>query len=177
MESRVKTPPPSFYGLETKEEVARHLMNIDFEYNPMKTAIAVGLDVSYNEVENLSGYVPGAMDSTPQGAVTGIVLLSQNLMSNEKAETKEASVERVKFYMVPITRKIRAHPTTFHEGLFIGVAGSKKDPCIFIFKDGYEITADGIPTYGKGLRRVSFAITTMGGEQLLAWQQECLNKH
>ena len=154
----------------------------------MKAAIAVWFAVPYNEVESLTGYVPGVMDRTPQDAVTDIVLLSQNMMSNKKAETKEDSVERVKFYspmLVPIPKengrsKIQAHPETFREGLWVVVAGGIKDPRIFIFKDGYEITADGIPTYGKGLRRVSFAITTMdnnvNGEQLLAWQQERRDK-
>ena len=89
----VKTPRPSFYGLETEAEVAGHLRSIEFEYDPMKTAIAVWFDIPYNEVTDLPGYVPGAMDSTPQNALTSIALISGNAL-NEKGETTEDSVER-----------------------------------------------------------------------------------
>ena len=162
--ARVKTPPPSFYGLETEEQVARHLKNIDFEYDPAKTAIAVWFGVPYNEVESLPGYEPGAMDG-PSGAINGIAFIAA-------ACPKLDNILRY----VSGGKHLLAHPDNFCKGLWIVKAGSRKDPCIFIFKDGHEITADGIPTYGKGLRRVSWVWTTMDndvdGEQLLAWQQE-----
>ena len=147
-------------------------MNIGFEYNRAKTAIAVQFGVPYNEVESLPGYVPGAMDRTPQDAITGIVLLRQSM----KAETANPVVRLFTLREANGRSKILAHPTTFREGLWIVVAGGKKDSRIHIFKDGYEITADGIPTYGKGLRGVSLALTTWDNhvteEQLYAWQQE-----
>ena len=37
----VKTPRPSFYGLETEAKVAHHLRSIDFEYDPEVTSIGV----------------------------------------------------------------------------------------------------------------------------------------
>ena len=190
---KVKTLPPQFYGLKTEDEVRHHLMNTDVEYDPAKTAIAEWFGVPYNEVESLSGYVPGAMDKTPQGALTGIAIVAgnrfQSMKANGNAELANNPDLREKLYrearspmLVPIPKnangrsKILAHPETFREGLWIVKAGGKEDPCIFIFKDGQEITADGIPTYGKGLRNVSMAYTTMDndidGEQLLAWQQE-----
>ena len=183
----VKTPRPSFYGLETKAEVARHLRNIDFEYDPMKTAIAAWFDVPYNEVRNLPGYVPGAMDSTPQNALTGIALISGNAL-NEKGETTEDSVERDESFrearvpkLVPIPKAQKggrkplfANPSTFREGLWIVVAGY--DPRILVFEDGHEINANGYATYGSGWSRVKSAITTYGSdidvEQLFAWQQQ-----
>ena len=172
--NKVKTPPPSFYGLETAGEVAHHLMNIDFEYDPAQTAIAVSFGVSYDEVESLPGYVPGAMDSTPQGVVTGIVLLSQSV-TPKNGEARFSMLVNIP-KDANGRSKVLAHPENFREGLWIIVAGSKKEPRIHIFEDGNEITADGIPTYGKGMSRVSFAITTysndIDGEQLLAWQQE-----
>ena len=183
----VKTPRPSFYGLETEAEVARHLRNIDFEYDPMKTAIAAWFDIPYNEVMDLPGYVPGAMDSTPQNALTGIALISGNAL-NEKGETTEASVEQdesfrearvPKWVTIPKAEKggrkpLRANPSTFREGLWIVVAGY--DPCILIFEDGLEINANGYATFGSGRRRVKSAITTYGSdidvERLFAWQQQ-----
>ena len=191
--NKVKTLPPSFYGLETMEEVARHLMNIDFEYNPMKTAIAVWFGVPYNEVESLPGYVIGAMDRTPQGAVTGIAIIAGNRLQSIKAkvdaEFDKTPVSQDKLYQEagvpkPVSipkhangkrKPLHAHPENFRKGLWIVESGSK-DPRIHIFKDGYEITEDGKPTYGSGRRWVSWAYTTMDsnvtGEQLLAWQQQ-----
>lgn len=177
MESRVKTPPPSFYGLKTEEQVAHHLRHTDFEYNPMKTAKAVWFDSPYNEVESLPGHVHDAMDRTPQDAVTGIAIISQSIKANGDVESARCPM------LVPIPKdtKLLSHPSTFREGLWIVVAGSGKEPFLHVYENGFEITADGISTYGKGLRKVSFAITTMDndadGEQLLAWQQERRNKH
>lgn len=183
----VKTPRPSFYGLETEAEVAHHLRSIDFEYDPMKTAIAVWFDIPYNEVENLPGYVPGAMDSTPQNALTGIALISGNAL-NEKGERTEDSVERDKLFgearfpkwvTIPKAEKggrkpLRANPSTFREGLWIVVAGY--DPRLLIFEDGLEINANGYATFGSGLSRVKSAITTYGSDidvkQLFAWQRQ-----
>lgn len=190
MESRVKTHPAQFYGLKTEAEVRHHLRYTDFECDPAEAAIAVWSEVPYNECESLPGYVPGASPSTVL-AIIAIIAGNrlQSIKANENAELVDNPDLQEKIYrearfptLVPIPKdangrsKILAHPETFREGLWIVVAGSKEDPCIFIFKDGQEITADGIPTYGKGLRRVSSAITTYGndidGEQLLAWQQE-----
>ena len=144
----VKTPRPSFYGLETKAEVARHLRSIEFEYDPMKTAIAVWFDVPYSEVENLPGYVPGVMDSTPQSVSTGITIISQSMMPKEIWKTTEDSVERDKSFrearylkLVPIPKAEKggrkplfANHLTFREGLWVVVAGY--DPRILIFEDG-----------------------------------------
>ena len=172
MESRVKTPQPYFYGLKTEAEVAHHIRYTDFEYNPMKTAFAVWFDVPYNEVESLPGYVPGAMDRTPQDALTGIAIVSQSIKANCGVESARCPI------LVPIHKdmKLLSHPLTFREGLWIDVAG--KESFLNIYENGYEITADGIPTYGKGLCRVSSAITTYGNDikHLLAWQQERRNK-
>ena len=179
----VKTLCPSFYGLETEAEVARHLRSIYFEYDPMKTAIAVWFGIPYNEVENLPGYVPGAMDSMPQNVLTGIALISGNALK-EKGETTEDSGERdesfretrvPKLVTIPQAEKggrkpLFAHPATFREGLWIVVAGY--DPRVLIFEDGYEITANGYATYDSGRRWVSSAITDsdVDVEQLFAWQ-------
>ena len=183
----VKTPRPSFYGLETKAEVARHLRSIDFEYDPMKTAIAAWFDVPYNEVRNLPGYVPGVMDNMPQNVLTGIALISGNALK-EKGETTEDSVERdksfrearvPKLFPIPQAEKggrkpLFANPSTFRESLWIVVAGY--DPRILIFEDGYEINANGYATYDSGQRWVKSAITTYGSdvdvEQLFAWQRQ-----
>ena len=184
----VKTPRPSFYGLETEAEVARHLRNIDFEYDPMKTAIAVWFDVPYNEfenleVENLPEYVPNV-----QNLLTGIILISQSMMPKEIWTMTEDSAARdesfgetrvPKLVTIPQAEKggrkpLFANPSAFREGLWIVVAGY--DPRILIFEDGYEINANGYATYGSGRSRVKSAITTYGSdvdvEQLFAWQQE-----
>ena len=184
----VKTPRPSFYGLETAAEVARHLRSIEFEYDPMKTAIAAWFDLSYNEVENLPEYVPGVMDSTPQSVLTGITIISQSMMPKEIWKTTEDSVERDESFrearfpkLVPIPKAQKggrkplfANPSTFREGLWIVVAGY--DPRILIFEDGHEINANGYATYGSGWSRVKSAITTYGSdidvEQLFAWQKQ-----
>ena len=184
----VKTPRPSFYGLETEAKVAHHLRNIDFEYDPMKTAIAVWFDIRYDEVENLPEYVPGVMDSTPHGVLTGITIISQSVMPKEIWKTTEDSVERDKSFsearfpkLVPFPKAekggrkpLRANPATFREGLWIVVAGY--DPRVLIFEDGCEINANGYATYGSGRSRVKSAITTYGSDidvkQLFAWQQE-----
>ena len=183
MKSRVKMPPPRFYGLETEAQVVHHLRYTDFEYDPAKAAITIWFEMPYNEVESLPGYVPSA---SPSIVPTVIAIIagnrSQSIIANGNADNpalQDKLYREARFPMlVPIPKdangrsKILAHPETFREGLWIVKAGGK----IFIFKDGYEITADGIPTYGKGLRRVSSAITTYGNdidsEQLLAWQQE-----
>ena len=195
--ARVKTPPSYFYGLKTEAEVAHHLRYTDFEYDPAKTAIAVWFGVPYNEVESLPGYVSGAMDGA-WGAINGIPIIAsarfmQSIKSEENADIAKDSDSQEKLWQearrpkldniikyVSDGKNLLASPETFREGLWIVKAGSRKDPCIHIFEDGYEITADGIPTYGKGLRKVSWAWTTMDndvdGEQLLAWQQERRNK-
>ena len=184
----VKTPRPSFYGLETEAEVARHLRNIDFEYDPMKTAIAAWFDIPYNEVENLEvenlpEYVPEVRNLLP-----GIILISQSMMPKEIWKTTEDSVERdksfrearfPKLFPIPKAQKggrkpLFANPSTFREGLWIVVAGY--DPRVLIFEDGYEINANGYATYDSGQRWVKSAITTYGSdidvEQLFAWQKQ-----
>ena len=182
--SRVKMPPPSFYGLETEEQVARHLMNIDFEYDQAKTAKAVWFDVPYDEVESLPGYVSGAMGGA-WGAMTGVAIIAGNRHSQSIRSTGHSEpAGRLKGFNTPESvngrSKLLAHPETFRKGLYLVIAGSRKDPCIHIFNDGQEITADGIPTYGKGLSRVSWVLTTMDndvdGKQLLAWQEERRDK-
>ena len=176
--NKVKTLPPSFYGLETMEEVARHLMNIDFEYNPMKTAIAVWFGVPYNEVESLPGYVIGAMDRTPQGAVTGIAIIAGNRLQSIKAkvdaEFDKTPVSQDSLYQeagipkpVSIPKhgngrsKLPANTKTFGDGTYIVIAGRRQNPCIFLFDDGeiaFSTCADNVQ------HRVLEAWTT--------WQQQ-----
>ena len=167
-------PPP--HSVETEEQVARHLMNMILSMTA-KTAVWL----RYDEVESLPGYVSGA-----RSLGCGLVAIiagnrhSQSIRSTGHSEP----AGRLKGFNTPESvngrSKLLAHPETFRKGLYLVIAGSRKDPCIHIFNDGQEITADGIPTYGKGLSRVSWVLTTMDndvdGKQLLAWQEERRDK-
>ena len=173
-------------------------MNIDTDYDQLKAVPRKWFGMlDNNNGENLPWDKSVAPITTPWHVLFHICTIAGNRLQSitkVNAELGNAPVTQENLYQEagipkPVSipkyangkrKPLYAHPETFRKGLWIVESGSK-DPRIHIFKDGYELTEDGKPTYGSGRRWVSWVYTTwdneVNGEQLFAWQQERLNKH
>ena len=149
--------------------------------------------VSEDKAENLLTQVPGATATTPWYVPTYIAIIAGNRFTQSigNAEIANDPVLQDKCWReagfpkpVGIPKnvngigKLVARTDTFSESQWIVIAGSRKNPCIFMFKNGEIVFS----TCEDDVRhRVLWAYTSMDndidGEQLLSWQQERLDKH
>ena len=188
--NNVKTLLPQFHELNMEAEVVHHLRDTDFEYDPAKTAIAVWFDVSYNEVENLPGYEPGAM-SGAWGAIIGIAIIAshrheQSIKSAGNGAIANDPILRDKClreagFPKPIDipkdangrSKLPANSETFGDDKYIIIAGSRKNPCLFVFHDSETVFS----TCEDNVQHMVLQAWTtrdneIDGEQLLERHQE-----
>ncbi len=145
--------------------------------------------VSEGDAEDLLMHEPGAAATTPSIVPTCIAIIAgnrftQSIEAKGNAEITKDLRDRLWIeagFPKPIgipkpansRSKLLANPETFGDGTYIVIAGSRKNPCTFVFKDGetvFSTCEDDVQ------HRVLSAYTTtdndVDGEQLLAWQQE-----
>ena len=110
--------------------------------------------VSEDEAENLLTHVPGATATTPWYVPTYIAIIAshryeQSIKSGGNAEIANDPVLRDKCWRdagfpkpVDIPKyangrsKLRANSKAFGDGMYIVIAGSRKNPCLFVIKEG-----------------------------------------
>lgn len=137
-------------------------------------------DVSEDEAKNLLTHVPGATTTIPWDVPTHIAMIAshrykQSIKSERNVEMINDPVLRDKrlreagfLKPVPILKdangrsKLPAKSNAFGDGMYIVIAGSRKNPCIFVFDDGdivFSTCEDNVQ------HRVLQAWTTMDDDQ------------
>ena len=157
--------------------------------------ISFWFGVSEEETERLLEDAPSAMVTTTRDVPTYIAIIAshryrQGIKSQRYAElannldlqhelwSKAGAPKPVNIPKYANGRsKLLANIETFGDGTYIVIAGSRKNPCLYVFKDGeivFSTCEDNVQ------HRVLSAWTTMDndidGEQLPAWQQERRDK-